>query len=206
MKKVILLLIFGTVCLIGYSQIEGVKEKKILALPQSEIEVNLKDRFGDSKHADSSLCVICKVHCSEWKRSKIDEIFTEYTYNPDLVLTEYDTLYRKIFPNEKARTLDTIFRHLYEWISEIEDFSNNSKVGDTLTMKYHNAYCCSSLDQHNYFLTVFPQYIRISTSIYLRDQKDWYCTRWTNMKLKTIPEFRKLLLDYSTSHNINIKL
>jgi hypothetical protein len=206
MKKVILLLVLGTVFFIGYSQPETVKEKIILTLPQSEIEVSLNDRFGDGKHTDSLLCVFCRVHCSEWKRSKIDEIFTEYTYNPDLVLTEYDTLYRKIYPTEKGRTLDTIFQHLYDWINEIEDFANNGKVGDTLTMKYQNDYCCSTFDQYNYFLKVFPKYIRIATSIYMRDQKDWFCSRWTKMKLRTITEFKRLLLDYTTSHNIRIAL
>lgn len=206
MKRTTLFIVLGTIYLMVYSQRYSGKERLLFKLPQSEIEVKLKDRFGDNIHTDSSLCVVCRVHCSEWKRSKIDEIFTEYTYNPELLLDGYDTLHRKISPNERGRTLDSIFQHLYDWIKEIEDFAYNNKEGDRILMKYHNYYCCSSLDQHDYFLTVYPDYINISTSIYMRDSKGSYCLRWTKMRLRTVTEFKKRLLNYTSNHNINITL
>jgi hypothetical protein len=206
MKRTTLLLILGTICLTVYSQHHSVKERIIFTLPQNEMYVKLEEyRDRDDKNHDTALYVNCIVHCSEWKHTKIAEIFTEGTYNPNILLTAGDTLYRKIFPYDEGRTIDSLFQHLYNWIKEIENFATNSRVGDTVTMNYHNYYCCSTLDQHDYYLTVHPDYITISTSIYMRDQMGAFCVRWTKMKLKTITEFKKRLLDYTANHKISIK-
>lgn len=218
MKKFILLLILGTVGLIGYSQrkvpikemirdrthIIQVKKEIIYERPKSEISIQLIENkyYAALPYTYFRLFVNCRVHCSEWKSSTIIEIFDESTYS---TVRDIPELHRdEVFKNEK--TVDSLFQNLYDWIKEIEDFAiSHRRVGDKINMEYHDI--DNGMGGYTpYWLKKHIFNIEISTTKYLADQAGYWCERWTKMKSKTITEIRKCLLDYTSGNNINIKL
>ena len=225
MKKLLLSMLFWNAYLISSSQVEESGEEDIIfSLGQRSIAAY----FGEDKYSENSsdyysiLDVRCITYCSElkWPYPKsgsifrgstyawgpvYGDIFHESTFKRSVSYNLTDEEYKKKFNgpiNEK--TVDSLFQNLYDWLKEIEDFAiNHVKHRVSYKMNYHNVY---NWKDDYYYLEAHRSYIKISTSIYKRDEGGYTCDRWTIMNLNDITELKKLFLDFTKEHNISIRL
>jgi hypothetical protein len=202
LKGIILLLIAGSSFLSGYSQVRKewhyleesrVHKEIVFKIPDNRLVVKLYESEDEESTLGtlSTIYVSCRVHCSEWKRSAIREIFMEKVEG-------------KL---EQELTVDSLFQILYNWIKEIDDFANNHKTfGDTIKMRAPFYYEPNEIGIEYYKLILYSDHINISTTKFLRDQEGFWCLRWTNLKLQTITKFKNCLIEYIKENNIGIRL
>jgi len=116
MRKLLLLMIFMAVHLIGHSQNE--KPEIIFTLNQGKIEVFLWKNYFDDQKLD--LVVECQALLMardiRKKRSGKTTIFMDL--------------------NNHKENINSMFQNLYDWTKEFESFAiNNNKEGDTINIQ-----------------------------------------------------------------------
>ena len=123
MKRLILMLFFGTICLMSNSQITGVERKSIIHFhPQIGLTVDLLSELISGSRTGLEVA---------------ERYVFEFTIPPGKIT--YITLF---YEETSDKKLDTLFQSLYDWIREIETIKTTS-IADTIKMKHssHNKIC-----------------------------------------------------------------
>ena len=172
MRKFLLLLILGTVCLMGYSQSRYECSEVLFTVDQTNIKVHLGVSFNNGLYDNASIYVTSVIgwHWRGWL-PKTSHCFGEYTWQGE---------------NENV---DSLFQHLYNWIKEIELFTNNYNRNDIKDfLKRHSSD----------YLIVSNGKVSIKSSI--GDDPD-RCT----MSFEDIKNFKRQLIEYTHRNGIIIR-
>jgi len=177
MKRFTLILILGIIYLNSYSQFD-----EIVILKEGDIKVYfLQDRQNDTIFEFQWIRV-------EGKARRSDKLFSEKW------VIYWDKTVEFISNDLK----DSLFQNLYNWIKDLDDFATNPDINNPVVKPNYKSYHLIAHKSHISFMS--PVFFTI-------DQKGYgNHGMWVKMKVKTIREFKKSLIDYITSHNISIKL